>query len=587
MSARHDERTSRCEEGEAPASAISRAGNSTLPSMSAWVTGLVWIFALLAQDEAAEPTPATSAYAGALHAAAAALEAHDVDAAQRALDSAELQRRGFEWEHLHLAMDLARSSSAGPGVDTPTGLSKAHLPDEVAAPKVVAISTLRRQLSSGRAVAISPAGDRIASTETDDDVCLWRANTGDVERLLVGHTGTVTALAFSPEGARLASSSEDGTARIWNVNDGSCPLTLKPSAGAVSAVAWSPDGKILATADASFAVRVWDAFQSEPRFAVRQQTGTIRALAFSPDSRRVAAASEDGSVCVLDTTSGAVLQFLRGGKGAATACCFDPSNGRLLVGRQDWTIGVYDAKSGELSATLRQKRAAVESITFTEDGSRFAVGTKRGSLQVWDARSNEQLLVLQEVGDPVHCVAFDARGTRLLATGDDHMVRIFETRADVARGVQRASLESLPSDEAAAEMKPMEIEARCRRVVEHAGLDPALYERAEKLAHDAWDRLKESAQLHSTLAAAIYRRDRTEEALAMLVEAGDKKRGWPPNLAFRTMALAKLGRIEEARVWMVKLDTLLHEERWSSDADARALAEEARAVLAAAKPAAR
>jgi hypothetical protein len=257
----------------------------------------------------------------------------------------------------------------------------------------------------------------------------------------------------------------------------------------------------------------------------------------------------------------------------------------LFVGRQDWTIRVYDLPSGELSSTLRQKRATVESISFTADGSRFAVGTTRGSLQVWDGRSGEQLLVLQDVGDPFHCIAFDARGTRLIACGDDHAVRVYETRADVARGVQRASLAALPSDEAAADMKPMDIEAQCRRVVQHAGLDPALYERAEALARGACDRLTESGQLETTLGAALYRLDRGEDALDKLVEAGDLKRGWPPNLAFRTMTLAKLGRVDEARGWLQKLDTLLLEERWKSDADSRALAEEARAVLAGAKPA--
>jgi tetratricopeptide (TPR) repeat protein len=318
---------------------------------------------------------------------------------------------------------------------------------------------------------------------------------------------------------------------------------------------------------------------------VRKQTGTIRSLAFSPDSKRIAAASEDGTVCVFDTASGALVHTLNTGKGAATSCCFDPAGARLFVGRQDWAIRVYDSASGELTSTLRQKRAAVESISFTADGSRFAIGTTRGSLQVWDGRSCEQLLVLQEVGDAFHCVAFDPRGTRLIACGDEHAVRVYETRADVARGVQRAGLEALPSDDAAADMKPMEIEAQCRRVVQHAGLDPALYERAESLARGAFERLKESGQIQTTLGAAIYRRDRSEDALEELVKAGDLRRGWPPNLAFRTMALAKLGRIDEARGWMQKLDTLLLEERWKSDADSRALAEEAHAVLAGAKPA--
>ncbi len=555
--------------------------------MALLCTGILAIVACLApaQDEATTPAPAASPYATAVQAAAAALESHDVEAAQRALDSAEMERRGFEWEHLRLAIDLARAASARPGVEAPAGLAQSRLGHDSTIPAVTAVSMLRVQSSSGRAVALSAAGDRIASSGVDNEVCVWRARTGDVERFLVGHADPVTGLAFAPDGARLASASQDGTAREWNVADGACVFTLNAGAGALSAIAWSPDGKTIATADASFAVRSWDPHQNQPRFAVRQQTGTIRSIAFSPDSKLIASASEDGSVCVFDTASGAVVHKLTGGKGGATSCCFDPAGARLFVGRQDWTIRVYALPSGELSSTLRQKRGAVESISFTADGSRFAIGTTRGSVQVWDGRSCEQLLVLQEVGDPFHSVAFDGRGTRLIACGDDHAVRVYETRADVARGVQRVGLTELPSDDAAADMKPMDIEAQCRHVVQHAGLDPALYERAESLARGAFERLKESGQIETTLGAALYRRDRSEDALEELVKANDLKRGWPPNLAFRTMALAKLGRIGEARGMMQKLDTLLLEERWKSDADSRALAEEAHAVLAGAKPA--
>jgi hypothetical protein len=548
--------------------------------------GLFAILALLpARQDESPPAPEPSPYAKSLAAATAALEAHDLDAAQRALDSAVLEQHDFGWEHLRLAVELARCASAGPGMNAPAGLSQARMHKEPAAVLVGPVSTMHGQTTSGRAVAISPAGDRIAASGLDDEVRIWRARTGDIERILMGHGGPITSLAFSPDGARVVSASQDGAARVWVVADGSCTLTLQAGAGALSAVAWSPDGKSIATADASLAVRVWDPFQTQPRLAVRRHAQPIHAIAFSPDSKQVASVSEDGSVCVADVASGDVVRQVQLGKGASTACCFDPRGGRLLVGRQDWTVRVLDASTGDVLSTLRQKRGTIESIAFTPDGRRFAVGTTRGSLQLWDADSGEQVLLLQDTGPAIHCVTFDARGSRLLVGADDHAVRVYETEAAVARAVQRGLAGELPEVEAAAEMKPMEIEALCRRVVQHAGLDPALYERAEELSKAALDRVKESGQLKTTYAAAIYRRDRSEEALALLVEAADKKRGWPPNLAFRVMALAKLGRIDEAKTWMQKLETLMAEERWKSDGDARALAEEARAVFTAAKSA--
>jgi len=185
-------------------------------------------------------------------------------------------------------------------------------------------------------------------------------------------------------------------------------------------------------------------------------------------------------------------------------------------------------------------------------------------------------------GMPIRGLAFDARGSRLLVGADDHTLRVFETEAARARGLQRAGVVELPSLEKAAEMKPMEVEALCRRVVHHAGLDAAQYSLAEELSLAAKERLKESGQIATTLAGAIYRLGRHEEALTMLVEAGEVKRGWPPNLAFKTMALAKLAKVDEAKASLQKLDIVLTEERWRGDAEMHALADEARAVVAAA-----
>src|SRR3954471_18463365 len=135
--------------------------------MSAWCIGLLAIAAVLAPQQDPQPeepgasAPAASPYVTALRAAADAIESHDLDAAQRALDATELERRGFEFDHLHLALDLARTASAGPGVDAPAGLSKARVPKDSAEPQTSAISMLRRQNASGRVIAMSPAGDRI------------------------------------------------------------------------------------------------------------------------------------------------------------------------------------------------------------------------------------------------------------------------------------------------------------------------------------------------------------------------------------------------------------------------------------------
>src|SRR5437773_930604 len=153
--------------------------------------------------------------------------------------------------------------------------------------------------------------------------------------------------------------------------------------------------------------------------------------------------------------------------------------------------------------------------------------------------------------------------------------RSWATDAAVARAAQREAVPPLPSVDAAADMRPMEVTAIVARVVQRAGLDPKTYEAAEDLARAVCDRVPESGPALTAHGGALYRLGRYDEALEMLANANDKKRGLPANLAFRAMALAELDRGDEARAMLARLATLLKEERWANDVEANALHEEA------------
>jgi len=54
----------------------------------------------------------------------------------------------------------------------------------------------------------------------DRSIRLWDAETGELQMAFEGHRGGVQSIALSPDGNRIASTSTDRTIRMWNTQSG-------------------------------------------------------------------------------------------------------------------------------------------------------------------------------------------------------------------------------------------------------------------------------------------------------------------------------------------------------------------------------
>ena len=272
------------------------------------------------------------------------------------------------------------------------------------------------------AVAISPAGDRVAASGEDGSVRLWAtADLAASPLLLVGHSDYVNAVAFSPDGRLLASASDDGTARVWDLGrPDAAPLILSDDAP-LSRLAFSPDGAWLVTGDSAGAIlaRPTASLEASPR-VLEGHTDAITALVFSPDGR-LATGSADTTARIWDLANlDAPALLLEGHTAEVSAVAFSPDGATLATGAQDSTVRLWDAATGADQGALVGQSSFVVSLAFSLDGATLASGGLDGTIQLWslpaDGDAPPQPLVGHSAA--VSALAYSADGTLRSASAD-------------------------------------------------------------------------------------------------------------------------------------------------------------------------
>ncbi len=158
-------------------------------------------------------------------------------------------------------------------------------------------------------VGWSPDG-RLASgscDQRDDDtsfciqgeIIVWDLESGQPAQILHNYRGDVTSIAWSPNG-KLASESCDETGEfgecvktdiiIWDLESGEMDKILQGHSGIVYSMAWSSDGRLASVSDDLFtmndgSVIIWDLESGQPSQTIQGHTGMSGGVVWSPDGR--------------------------------------------------------------------------------------------------------------------------------------------------------------------------------------------------------------------------------------------------------------------------------------------------------------
>ncbi len=406
-------------------------------------------------------------YRARLAAATMALTHHDVAAADRELQAAPEELRGWEWHHLHAQLDdssatrsafelaprddntfvlaylhndtLEVTNEAGQRIDSYSPLmgttrrSRFSLTSDgrwrFAKSQDAAAGTIRVrgidhldaivQLKNGSDgvfdMDFSPDGTRLAVVSNDRSIHLCDIKTGvevahwDRERI------DCNEITFSRDGRRLAVASDSAKASVWDVETGKVS-EFDTSSSSVLTVAFDPSGNRLVTGTLDGAVRQWDVETGqEIESPYERHNGPVTAVAYSPDGERVASAGEDRLVRVWQAKGRQDEAVLHGHSRIIKVLSFSHDGRRLASIDEGQTLHFWDTTT--TWPVLRGHTAYVYPIAFTPNGRQIVSGSWDGTVRIWDAMTGKQIGSCAE-GGFIRSMVIRSDGKKLMTMGD-------------------------------------------------------------------------------------------------------------------------------------------------------------------------
>jgi WD40 repeat protein len=341
------------------------------------------------------------------------------------------------------------------------------------------------------ALAIAPDGSWLATGESSGPksngnysyavgvVRLWNSD-GDLQAVLDGHPGGVSALAIAPDSTFLVTGDGNGfdaiswehtvgTARLWTP-EGDRIASLDGHHDMVTAIAIAPDGSWLATGDHSATVRIWNrqgrllatchentffgrisglaispdgtwlAACAGPVVLIMDPGGIqtahfypgsskVTALAISPDGSWVAMGDDLGAVCLLDrhfTAMPSALSFSSG----CSCLAISPDSSWLAAGSDAGQIHIQD-RDGHVRSVIDGHTAAVTALAIAPDGTWLASGDASGEVRLWQSDGSPRARLSGHTGR-MSGLAIASDGTWLAsASSGNSAARLWDSAPDV------------------------------------------------------------------------------------------------------------------------------------------------------------
>lgn len=235
-------------------------------------------------------------------------------------------------------------------------------------------------------------GKQVVVAGPGNDIQVWDLESGKNTRKFSGHAAEVHAVACSPDGSRVASTDGAGTVRIWDFNEGKLLFTLTgkkypddPPSESISTegLAFTPDGRFIVTEANDVKARVWDVAQGVELRMVPDHDGTTASISISPNGTLAASTRSGGIARIWKVDSGEVVRSLTGHDDDVTCSVFSPDEFSIFTGSRDSTVRQWDIDTG---VELRRFKltAVPTALACSANGKRVFSLSPDAGVVAWD-----------------------------------------------------------------------------------------------------------------------------------------------------------------------------------------------------------
>ncbi|KAK4704242.1 F-box and WD-40 domain protein 1/11, partial [Phenoliferia sp. Uapishka_3] len=182
----------------------------------------------------------------------------------------------------------------------------------------------------------------IVSCSKDTTIRVWSRKTGELYRILSGHSGPVNAVQLL--NGKVVSASGDSLLKLWDIESGEVERVFTGHQRGLACVQYAPSGKLIATGSNDKTVKIWDAETGKCLQTMEGHTDLVRSLAFDETRRRIVSASYDRTLRLWDLDDGAALLKFK----AHTSLVFDVSfsASKIMSCSHDQKIVIQDFGDG-------------------------------------------------------------------------------------------------------------------------------------------------------------------------------------------------------------------------------------------------